>query len=412
MIKKKIVWTINSIFPEAANESGKQIGEKGHWLYTLFDSIKEEMKGKCSFHIVHFTSGVDKLKVVPKNLVTYYLLPVRKYAYLDKYKKEQKILRNLIIDINPDLVHIHGTEDVYGLVAKHINCPVIVSLQGIRNEIIKYYFSDISRLKYFMMIFKYRDLNLVKNLISWRVKTKQETEIVKLNKYFIGRTLFDQACLKALNPKANYLMGDDHRIVRKEFYENEWEIRNTKKFVLHVTLSESTFKGIFLLVKAIETVKNFYPEIKVNIAGTFKGSIGSETHNAIRKKKLTENFHFLGRCNSSELIDSMLHSRLFVHPSYIDNSPNSVQEAQILGMPVIASYTGGIPSLIEDNRTGLLFPRGDSNYLSILIIKLIEDEKLAMKLGMKAKEYRESRNNPAHLSSRYITLYNNFLLTD
>jgi len=406
---KKIVWTINSIFPDAAEKLGVSLGEKGHWLYSLFNSIKDELKNKVSFHIIHFKHGLKEQQIFQKDEVTYYLLPLKTYSYLNNYKNELKSLKGIITSIKPDLVHIHGTEDAYGLITKEIDIPVIISIQGIRNEIIKYYFSDIKKKEYVKIILKYRDWSMLKNLLSWKIKTKHEREIIKANNYFIGRTFFDQACIKAMNPSANYLTGEDHRIIRSEFYQSDWKLENSDKYRIHTTLSESPYKGIFLLLSSIEIIKQIYPEIQVYIAGTFKGAIGKEVKYQIRKKKLNNNFCFLGRCNADQLINSMLKSRLFVLPSFIDNSPNSLQEAQILGMPVVASYTGGIPSLVEEHHTGLLFPRGDEKYLSLQIIRLIEDDNLAYLLGKNSKEYRITRNNPEKLKSNYILLYNRFL---
>lgn len=410
MTKKKIIWTINSIFPEAAGELGIQIGEKGHWLYTLFNSIKAELKDSCCFYIIHMSLAIKEVTIIEREGVSYYLLPMRKYAWVTKYTKELNLLKTAVQRIDPDMIHVHGTEDVYGLICKDVSCPVIISLQGLRQEIKKYYFSDISKARYFKMMIKNHNLNLLKNLLIWNIKTRQEKEIIESNSLFIGRTHFDKACLLAMNPKAEYLMGDDHRIIRKEFYNAEWKLKNTSAHSLHATLSASTFKGIFALIDALEIVKNSIPDIKLNLAGSMSGWIGKELNQTIKKKGLTGHINLLGRCNPEQLIKSMLQSRIFIHPSFIDNSPNSVQEAQILGMPVIASFTGGIPSLIKDHETGMMFPRGDSKYLAQQIIDLILDEKLAERLGKEARKLGESRNNPTHLSNRYCTLYNKLLV--
>ena len=57
-------------------------------------------------------------------------------------------------------------------------------------------------------------------------------------------------------------------------------------------------------------------------------------------------------------------AHVFAISSYIENSPNSLCEAMQAGMPCVATYAGGIPSLVEDGRTGLLFPPGDAPLLA------------------------------------------------
>ena len=66
-------------------------------------------------------------------------------------------------------------------------------------------------------------------------------------------------------------------------------------------------------------------------------------------------------------MQTLLDADLFVHPSYIDNSPNSVCEAQYLGIPVVACYVGGIPSLIEHGKSGWLVPSNAPYEIAYLV---------------------------------------------
>lgn len=77
--------------------------------------------------------------------------------------------------------------------------------------------------------------------------------------------------------------------------------------------------------------------------------------------------------NSDKLVELLLESDLYVHTAYIDNSPNAICEAQYLGMPIIATYVGGVPSLIEQGKDGVLIPANDpfmlaEKYCNTLII--------------------------------------------
>ena len=55
----------------------------------------------------------------------------------------------------------------------------------------------------------------------------------------------------------------------------------------------------------------------------------------------------------------MLASDLYVSASHIENSPNSVAEAQLIGMPCIATGVGGTATYIEHNISGIIVPPGD-----------------------------------------------------
>ena len=67
-------------------------------------------------------------------------------------------------------------------------------------------------------------------------------------------------------------------------------------------------------------------------------------------------------------------SAVLIHPSHIDNSPNSVAEAMASGLPVIASNVGGIPSMIENGVTGLLVEPRNHRQLAEAVISLLHNE--------------------------------------
>lgn len=67
---------------------------------------------------------------------------------------------------------------------------------------------------------------------------------------------------------------------------------------------------------------------------------------------------------------------MYVHPAYIDNSPNALCEAMLLGVPCIASYVGGIPSIIQNEVSGLLAPANEPYYLAEKIYWLSKNKML------------------------------------
>ena len=69
-----------------------------------------------------------------------------------------------------------------------------------------------------------------------------------------------------------------------------------------------------------------------------------------------------------------LKCNVFVSPSGIENSPNSVCEAQMLGVPVVASYVGGTPDMIPDSKCGFLYRFEDIEMLAYYIKKVFREE--------------------------------------
>ena len=92
--------------------------------------------------------------------------------------------------------------------------------------------------------------------------------------------------------------------------------------------------------------------------------------------------------------DRYLKSHIFISPSSIENSPNSVAEAQILGVPVIASYVGGVTSTISHKKTGFLYEYGDysvlASYMTQFFDKRIDLEFLSSEAIIEARKRHSS----------------------
>ncbi|KZZ84250.1 glycosyltransferase family 4 protein [Bacillus sp. SJS] len=78
---------------------------------------------------------------------------------------------------------------------------------------------------------------------------------------------------------------------------------------------------------------------------------------------------------------------IFVLPSLIENQPLSLIEAQLAGNAIAASNAGGLPEMVEDGVTGLLFPAGDSDKLTDVLLDMVTDDELRTRLGTAAREW-------------------------
>src|SRR5207247_1743863 len=85
---------------------------------------------------------------------------------------------------------------------------------------------------------------------------------------------------------------------------------------------------------------------------------------------------------------------LHVHSSLYDSLPIAVQEGMSLGKPAIVTSVGGIPDMVENERTGLVVPPGDSEALGAAILRLLRDQPTAERLGQAAAQRYEERYRP------------------
>ena len=80
----------------------------------------------------------------------------------------------------------------------------------------------------------------------------------------------------------------------------------------------------------------------------------------------------------------MTKAHVYVHPSAIDNSPNALAEAMMVGTPCVASYVGGIPSMMKNETEGLLYQYDAPYWLAHQISRIFEDNALAQQLSANA----------------------------
>ena len=82
-----------------------------------------------------------------------------------------------------------------------------------------------------------------------------------------------------------------------------------------------------------------------------------------------------------------LSCNVFVSTSTVENSPNSIGEAMLLGCPIVASNVGGIKNMLVDEKEGLLYPVDEFYMLASYIKRIFSDDSLAIKLGNNAKDH-------------------------
>ena len=117
------------------------------------------------------------------------------------------------------------------------------------------------------------------------------------------------------------------------------------------------------------------------------------------------NVNIRGVATKDELVRELMDADCYVHSSYIDNSPNSLCEAQLMGVPVLATFVGGIPTLVKDGETGLLFPANDPYTLASLISDVVSDRTLAMELSHKGRAQALDRHNPEKIGETLLNIY-------
>lgn len=411
----KILWIVNTIFPYPAEQLDMQKTAFGGWLNGLADTIKEEKNVELAIATVY--SGKELKKFQDDHLI-YYLLPG---APAIKYNRKLEIYWKAINEeFKPDLVHIHGTEFSHGLAFQNA-CPEvksIISIQGLISKYAKVYYANITMediIKNITVRDVLRQDNIIQAKKRFVQRGKNEIEILKKANSVLGRTNWDYANVKAINPNIKYYCANE--TLRREFYDKEWDITNVEKHTLFTTQASYPIKGIHHLFETVYLLKKQYPNIKLYIAGENIISRGRIRRNGyakyleklIRKYHIQENIIYTGILNVNQMKDRLLKTHVFVLPSAIENSSNSLGEAMMLGMPCVATNTGGTMDMLEHKKEGFLYSYTEPEVCAEYITQYFEDEQLAVEYGKNARETALVRHNPEKNGETILKIYEDMI---
>ncbi|SMC62897.1 glycosyltransferase family 4 protein [Cellulophaga tyrosinoxydans] len=323
-------------------------------------------------------------------------------------------VQKVIDDFSPDVIHVFGTEGSFSVVQEFTNIPVVYHLQGLINGCINTFF-PVNQSKWNFHLNPKYILNTLKgnnpgfDFKRFRNQALREAKVLENAKFVMGRTHWDRKVAELYNMQVKYYHVDE--VLRPVFYEKHNLEQGKSKLRIVSTLSPTIYKGIDLVLKAAQKLKEL---AKINFQWDIIGLSENsqllkhfEKSDKINHKKVGIKCH--GVKSPTELIEILKHANVYVHPSYIDNSPNSICEAQILGLPVIACNVGGIASLIQNKETGILIPSNGVFELVHEITRLALKDNTVNILGNNARNIALERHDKEKILADLINVYKDLI---
>ncbi len=156
-------------------------------------------------------------------------------------------------------------------------------------------------------------------------------------------------------------------------------IHHHKKFEpkqphLIITRNLEAIYGIATAIKAVAIVKKTVPFITLSIAGS--GPQQDELQQLVQQEGLEQNVHFTGKLTPQEVATLYHHADIMINPTTVDNMPNSVLEAMASGVAVVTTDVGGIPYILENNKTALFTEVNNPQAMATQIHKLLDSPEL------------------------------------
>jgi glycosyltransferase involved in cell wall biosynthesis len=410
----KVLWFSNT--PTNGDSVLNDGIQTGGWLKALDIGIQNKIELHIAFYYPKFREPFKYLNthyypIGNKNWKQKLVWDALTKKVVDEEDCEKYL--KIIKQVQPDIIHIHGTENPFACLIPYTNVPVVVSIQGNITVINKKYFSGLE--KKFSSIFT-PTLNLKKIifkrdfLTSYHLLKKMEIRELKNMKnveYVIGRTDWDRRITSVMSNVKRYFHSDE--MLRGVFLKTEWTNYNIKDntIIIHSTSGNNYYKGLETIIEAANILSNKQISFKWQIAGV---NLNDDIVKVILRKLGKENcpldkLEFLGSLNEIELANKLQEANMFVMASHIENSPNNLCEAMILGLPCIATYAGGTSSLILDGLEGILIQDGDPWSLAGAVLEFKNYYPKAIELGRNARNRALKRHDENRIITQVLNIY-------
>ena len=407
----KVLWFANNTVGLNKKEN------TGGWMQILeYELCKDE---KIHLNIATRYNGKDIRRI--ENLkTTYFLIPEKRNLFqkridilfnrepIEEYIKEYL---KVIEIVEPDIIHIFGTELDYGLLCSLTGIPVVIHIQGVLHPC--YYQIASMRLSFIQNLRAHNFIDYIKgstfknNLKIFKRRVAVEEKIFKVCKYFIGRTAWDNSIINLLAPKAVYYHCEE--MLRQDFLIADWCGNDDEVIHIVSTISNPLYKGHETLVATCLLLKKVGVSFLWHIIGLDDKKSSFRIFYKNYMKSLAGDIQLYGMLTETEIVKILQFSDIYVHPSHIENSSNALCEAMAVGMPVVALFVGGNVSIVKDGEDGLLVSDNDPYILAETIKRLAENKVESRKIANAAKIRARKRHDPKWITAEMMNIYSDVI---
>ncbi len=418
----RVLWTANLIPVNVAEKLGIKTEVLGGWVESMaaelkcFDALELAVACKCEEN-QNFVQEADG--------VCYYSLG---YSPSTVIKSIEEQCRKIVDDFQPDIIHIEGTEFPHSKamlnVSKEKNVPAVVSMQGILNGQYGYQcgnlqIDDMMFSKSLTDIFAAWIMHLRKT--RWyKPRMKNEREIIENADYILGRTTWDRAHSYAINPKAKYYSCC--RNLRKPFYNEKWDIEKVERHSVYVGNGYYALKGLHFVVMALPFLIREYPDIKIYVAGHkpyskndkrsfIKKGYAAYLEKLIKDLNVEKYIEFTGPLKAQQVAEKLSSVNAYVLCSAIENSPNTLGEAMLVGTPCVAAYVGGVPDMADDGKEAVFYRNDDPKLLAWSLKRVFDSDEFALSLSENGRKRACETHDVRRNAQLLVDAYNDILKT-
>ncbi|MGJ8696839.1 MAG: glycosyltransferase family 4 protein [Verrucomicrobiaceae bacterium] len=349
--------------------------EAGHyatWLETLIPEF-EDVDQEVELHWITMSKVIEKSEVFRSRNQWFHVVPRRSLgiAMLTGHIVEIFKIRRILDEIEPDVLHSWGSEDVYGLAGVFSGMDRrIFSLQGCLTEY----------------------LRLIGGSFLFRVQALYEKFTIRRFSYATAESPAAMTLLKEINPQMKVKLVDYG--VSPEFSSREWS-PSEKPAVLFVG-AVTQRKGIQDLIEVAGRKELEGIEFRIAGDGDAKPHLEGIS---------SSNVKWLGKLDRETVGEEMSKAWALVIPTYSDTGPTVVKEARFQGIPVVTTTGAGAKQYIEPSGAGVVVEPGDLDALALAVQEMCESREKCLEIGRRDWDVHRVELHPSETARRLLEYY-------
>ncbi len=402
-----VFWLVSMVLPQAALACGLDSASdvSGGWLTGQLTALQ----GRKDLQLTVACVDGRRRKALcgTRDDVTYHILP------------ETGALPRLLREARPDLVHLWGTEYAAASAlleaAREQNIPALVGIQGVMQDCAAHLCDGVPEAyRHSTPLDRALDrlipgAQLDKLQANFNALAQSEAALLGKARHVTGRTAFDRRAVAALAPGAHYYPCNE--TLRPLFYQGPlWHPRNFGRApVLLLSQGNYPLKNLHTVLQALPAILERWPDARLRIAGwppLDKGPLLRPLVDRLfpyqrycrrlaARLGVSGHIRYTGPLDAAAMRQAYLDADLFLLPSLSENSPNSLGEAMLLGLPCVASAVGGIPDMLTDGVEGRLYGAAlDADALARTVTEVLTRPDGGAALGLAARTRALATHDP------------------
>ena len=411
----KLLWLCNSV-PAAVQSHiyGKPVGSV-NWVDHVLSGLRQQ---GCEVRVL--CRGREAMGIVDETCS--YRCFGEDPAHI--YQSDlEKLFRVELRTFKPDVIHSWGTEyahthamvnaaEMEGMLQK-----MAVSIQGLCYVCARHYTEGIPYSAQRSSTFRdfVRRDNILQQQKKFALRGEHEIAVLKKIQHVIGRTDWDRACVSQINPNAAYHFCNE--TLRETFYQGGWAYENCKKHRIFASSCAYPIKGFHRLLEAFAIVLEKYPDATLAVPGrdfrkvdTLKKRLRENGYDRylrslVRRYRLEDKVEILGGLSAEQMKQQYLQANVFVLPSSIENSPNSLGEAMLLGVPCVASDVGGVSTMMRHGQEGFIYQATAPYMLAYYMDRVFSMEEQVQTLAQAAAAHACITHDPQKNLTDLLGIY-------